>query len=182
VEGYLGYAGQGINKGHFYVYENGTNYAVTSDLKSGGLFSDFAVKWYSGLHNQWLNVVFQTDYQRAAPHGWNLALREQFIAANTEATFTYDNLSLPTQTSKGTAVTAATTLCIGYQQSHIFKALTFETYTGLGVKHRTSTGFNIITPGGAPLEVIKTYDTDLLTFVYGITIGVDINAFKKNLK
>ncbi len=182
VEAYLGYAGQGDNKKRFSVYENGIDYTGLINIKSGGLFSDFVFKWYPGLHNQTLNYFFQTDYHNAAPHGWNLALREQFIAANTTITTTYDNSALPVQVTNGTAVATATTLNVGYQQSRIFKALTLETYLGLGIGHRTSSAFNVITPAGVPLEVIKPYNDDLLAFSYGLTIGVDINAFKKNLK
>jgi hypothetical protein len=151
-------------------------------LKSGGLFTVLGAKWYPGLSNRRMDSWMQIDYQNAAPHGWYLSLLQQTIIMGTTANFTYYNNAGPAQSSKGSLFLSATSLNIGYQQSHILKVLSFETYFGLGMGYRKSSAVNVNSPSGDSYQVIPEYDSLGAVFTWGLTIGVDINAFKKSLK
>lgn len=179
-EGFLGYAGQ--NKtGTYYFYENNNYYEFDANLKSGGIFSMAAIKWYPGISNRRMDYIFHSDGIASSPHGWNLALREKFTLMGTRSKMTYTNSNQEAQSSGGLVLATGTTLDLGYQQSHIFKFLSFEMFGGLGYLYRNSAAVNVISPGGVKLPIIPRYNKIGLATSWGFTIGVDLEGIKNNL-
>lgn len=177
IEGFLGYAGQ--NKtGSYYFYEDNNYYEFDANLKSGGLFSMAAIKWYPCMSSRRMDYFFHSDGINAAPHGWNLALREKFTLMGTKSTMTYTNTNQKAQSSGGLVLATGTTLDLGYQQSHIFRILSFEIFGGLGYLYRNSAAVNVVSPSGNTLPIIPRYNKVGLATSWGFTVGVDINAFK----
>lgn len=183
LEGYLGYAGQGNNnRGTYYYSEGGRTYYVDAKLNSAGLYTMAGLKWYPGLSNRRMDAWMQIDYQNAAPHGWYMSLLFQNVIMGTSCDFTYSNNTIPSYTSKGALFLSASSLNIGYQQSHILKVLSVEAYFGLGMGYRNSSAIGLVSPGGNTYDAIPAQNSLGAIFSWGLTIGVDINAFKKSLK
>lgn len=179
-EGFLGYAGQ--NKtGTYYFYEDNNYYEFDANLKSGGLFSMAAIKWYPGISNRRMDYIFHSDGIASSPHGWNLALREKFTLMGTRSKMTYTNSNQEAQSSGGLVLATGTTLDLGYQQSHIFKFLSFEMFGGLGYLYRNSAAVNVISPGGAKLPIIPRYNKIGLATSWGFAIGVDLEGIKRSM-
>lgn len=180
-EVYAGYARQ--NKDYaLYLYEGGNYYDFNANLKSAGLFSMAAIKWYPGMSSRRSDYVFHTDGINAAPHGWNLALRERFVLTGTKSTITYTSITGNPQSSGGGFLLSGTTLDLGYQQSQVLKILNFEIFGGLGYLYRNSAAVNVVSPAGKTMEIIPRYNKIGLATSWGFTVGLDINAFKQNLK
>ncbi len=178
IEGEIGLVLQNENRSHV-LSEYGFSYPFTQTIRTSGLGLGAAIKWYTGYSNRWVDMILNTSGINAAPHGFFISIRDDLRLMSAEQDFAYTTINLPKQTVKSDLFLNSVTLCVGYQQTRIFKILTLETYAGLGLGHRTSPAINITSPSGVETSVVKQYDTPGITGVGGFTIGIDINALKR---